>query len=204
MRLVKDIGDRLAAAVALVIGSPLFVALAVWILVTMGRPVFFVQERAGRDGVPFRMYKFRTMVNDAIGVGQRMGLTKDPFGLVENGRFMRRTSLDELPQLINVVRGQMSMVGPRPDVLPQVANYTAADRKRLDVKPGITGWAQVNGRENLTWPQRFELDRWYVANWSLWLDLRILWLTVTTLGRDEPPVLVDELNIARLQSVDGG
>src|SRR5947208_1353850 len=107
MRLVKDIGDRLAAAVALVIGSPLFVALAVWILVTMGRPVFFVQERAGRDGVPFRMYKFRTMVNDAIGVGQRMGLTKDPFGLVENdpritpaGRFMRRTSLDELPQLI--------------------------------------------------------------------------------------------------------
>jgi len=209
MRLVKWVGDRVVAAAALVILSPLFAAVAVWILATMGRPVFFVQDRAGRDGVPFRMWKFRTMVNNAIAVGQRMGLTADPFGLVENdpritpcGRFLRRTSLDELPQLINVLLGQMSLVGPRPDVLPQVANYSAADRKRLAVKPGITGWAQVNGRDALTWPERFELDRWYVAHWSLWLDLRILWLTVATLGREEPPVLVDELNISRLQGAD--
>jgi lipopolysaccharide/colanic/teichoic acid biosynthesis glycosyltransferase len=209
MRLVKWVGDRVAAAVALIILSPLIAAIAIWILATMGRPVFFVQERAGRDGVPFRMWKFRTMVNNAIAVGQRMGLTADPFGLVENdpritpcGRFLRRTSLDELPQLINVLLGQMSLVGPRPDVLPQVANYTAADRKRLAVKPGITGWAQVNGRDALTWPERFELDRWYVTHWSLRLDLRIVWLTVATLGRDEPPVLVDELNIKRLQGAD--
>ena len=209
MRLVKGIGDRVVAAVALIIFSPLLAAIAVWILATMGRPIFFVQERAGRDGVPFRMWKFRTMVNDAIGVGQRMGLTADPFGLVENdpritpcGRFLRRTSLDELPQLINVLLGHMSLVGPRPDVLPQVANYTAEDRKRLLVKPGITGWAQVNGRDAIDWPQRFELDRWYVAHWSLRLDLRILWLTVATLGRDEPPVLVDDLNISRLEGAD--
>lgn len=209
MRLIKGIGDRVVAAVGLVILSPLVAAIAVWILATMGRPIFFVQERAGRDGVPFRMWKFRSMVNDAIAVGQRMGLTADPFGLVEDdpritrcGRFLRRTSLDELPQLINVLLGHMSLVGPRPDVLPQVANYTAEDRKRLAVKPGITGWAQVNGRDAIDWPQRFELDRWYVAHWSLGLDLRILWLTVATLGRDEPPVLVDELNIGRLPDAD--
>jgi sugar transferase EpsL len=116
MRLVKWVGDRVVAAIALVILAPLFAAVAVWILATMGRPVFFVQDRAGRDGVPFRMWKFRTMVNNAIAVGQRMGLTADPFGLVENdpritpcGRFLRRTSLDELPQLINVLLGQMSL-----------------------------------------------------------------------------------------------
>src|SRR3954451_1743549 len=126
MRVVKDVADRLVALGALVLLSPVLIGLSIWILVTMGRPVFFVQERAGRDGVPFRMWKFRTMVNDAIGVGRRMGLTADPFGLVENdpritraGAFLRRTSLDELPQLFNVVLGQMSLVGPRPDVLPQ-------------------------------------------------------------------------------------
>src|SRR5947208_2680304 len=158
-RWVKEIADRVLAALALVVLSPVIAAVALWIVCSMGRPVFFVQERAGRDGTPFRMWKFRTMVNDAIGVGQRLGLTADPFGLVENdpritraGRFLRRTSLDELPQLFNVVAGHMSLVGPRPDVLPQVANYTDEDRKRLAVKPGITGWAQVNGRDNLTWP----------------------------------------------------
>jgi lipopolysaccharide/colanic/teichoic acid biosynthesis glycosyltransferase len=203
--------DRVLAVLAVIILSPVLAAITIWIWVTAGRPAFFVQERAGRAGVPFRMWKFRTMVNDAIGVGQRLGLTEDPFGLIEDdpritraGRFLRRTSLDELPQLFNVVLGQMSLVGPRPDVLPQVANYTGADRVRLAVKPGITGWAQVNGRDNLTWPQRFELDRWYVANWSLRLDCRILWMTITTLQRDEAPVHADELNISRLRGAGGG
>ena len=123
--------------------------------------------------------------------------------ITRSGAFLRRTSLDELPQLFNVAFGQMSLVGPRPDVLPQVANYTAEDRRRLEVKPGITGWAQVNGRENLTWPERFELDRWYVDNWSLWLDCKIMWQTVTTLDRDDCPVYVDEFNIRRRQGVDG-
>jgi sugar transferase EpsL len=208
-RWTRDVVDRVVAASALIILSPLAIAISIWILVTAGRPVFFVQERAGRDGVPFRMWKFRTMVNDAIAVGQRLGLTEDPFGLIEDdpritrsGRFLRRTSLDELPQLLNVVLGHMSLVGPRPDVLPQVANYTDADRERLAVKPGITGWAQVNGRESLTWPQRFELDRWYVAHRSLGLDCRIIWMTVASLHREDVPVYADEFNIKRLRDAD--
>jgi sugar transferase EpsL len=208
-RWTRDVVDRVVAASALIILSPLAIAISIWILVTAGRPVFFVQERAGRDGVPFRMWKFRTMVNDAIAAGQRLGLTEDPFGLIEDdpritrsGGFLRRTSLDELPQLLNVVLGHMSLVGPRPDVLPQVANYTDADRERLAVKPGITGWAQVNGRESLTWPQRFELDRWYVAHRSLGLDCRIIWMTVASLHREDVPVYADEFNIKRLRDAD--
>jgi lipopolysaccharide/colanic/teichoic acid biosynthesis glycosyltransferase len=207
--LLWDVANRVVAATALLLLSPVLLAIAVWIRVADGRGVLFVQDRAGRDGVPFRMYKFRSMVHDAIGLGQHLGLTSDPFGLIPDdpritacGRFLRRTSLDELPQLINVVRGEMSLVGPRPDVLPQVANYTAAERARLAVKPGITGWAQVNGRDDLTWPQRFELDRWYVRNWSPALDLKILWMTVATLRRDECPVHVDEYNIRRRQGAD--
>ena len=197
--------NRVLAAIALVLLSPLLVAIGLWIRVAHGSGVFFVQDRAGRDGAPFRMWKFRTMVHNAIQLGQRLGLTDDPFVLIENdpritrcGRFLRRTSLDELPQLINVVCGQMNLVGPRPDVLPQVANYTGAEPRRLAVKPGITGWAQVNGRDELTWPQRFELDRWYVDNWSPALDLRILWMTVATLRRSHHRIYVDELNIRRL------
>jgi sugar transferase EpsL len=205
-RLLWDVVNRVVAATALILLSPVLVAIAVWIRVADGRGVLFLQDRAGRDGVPFRMWKFRTMVHNAIGLGRRLGI-EDPFGLIEDdpritrcGRFLRRTSLDELPQLINVVRGQMSLVGPRPDVLEQVANYTGAERRRLAVKPGITGWAQVNGREDLTWPQRFELDSWYVENWSPALDLKVLWRTVATLRRDECPVHVDEFNIRRRQS----
>jgi lipopolysaccharide/colanic/teichoic acid biosynthesis glycosyltransferase len=199
--------NRLTAAVVLLLLSPVILVVAAWIRIADGRGVLFIQERAGRDGVPFRMWKFRTMVHDAVGLSAQLGIS-DPFGLVEDdpritrcGRFLRRTSLDELPQLVNVVRGQMSLVGPRPDVLPQVANYSEADRRRLAVKPGITGWAQVNGRDAIDWPQRFVLDRWYVDNWSPALDLKILWRTVATLHRDEVPVRVDELNIQRARDV---
>jgi len=207
-RQVKDVADRVGAAAALIVLSPLVGAISIWIWVAEGRPVLFVQQRAGLDGKPFRMWKFRTMVNDAIGVGQRLGLTEDPFGIVEgdfritpSGRFLRRTSLDELPQLLNVVLGEMSLVGPRPDVLEQVANY-GSERIRLDVKPGITGWAQVNGRDQLTWPERFELDRWYVDNWSLRLDCKILWMTVATLGFHGSAPVTDDFNIRRRQGLD--
>jgi sugar transferase EpsL len=203
IRIVWACADRVVAALALVLLSPVLVAICLWLRFEQGSGIFFVQERAGRDGVPFRMWKFRTMVNNAVGLSQRLGLD-DPFGLIENdpritrpGRFLRRTSLDELPQLINVVLGHMSLVGPRPDVVEQAANYTDAERRRLAVKPGITGWAQVNGREELTWPQRFELDRWYVDNWSPALDLKIVWRTVATLRRDDCPVHVDDYNIQR-------
>ncbi|GIE94091.1 sugar transferase [Paractinoplanes rishiriensis] len=203
VRLLWDLANRLAAAVALMLLSPVLLGVALWIRLADGPGVLFIQDRAGRNGVPFRMWKFRTMVPDSVALSARMGLD-DPFGLVENdpritrcGRFLRRTSLDELPQLAHVLLGTMSLVGPRPDVLPQVANYSAADRRRLEVKPGITGWAQINGREDIDWQQRFELDRWYVDHWSPALDLRILWRTATSLHRGEPPVHVDELNIQR-------
>jgi len=197
--------NRLAAAFALVLLSPVILVVAAWIRIADGPGILFVQDRAGRGGVPFRMLKFRTMVHDSVALSAQLGIS-DPFGLVENdpritrcGRFLRRTSLDELPQLWNVLRGQMRLVGPRPDVLPQVANYSAEDARRLEVKPGITGWAQINGRDDIDWPQRFALDRWYVDNWSPALDLRIIWRTATSLHRDEAPVHVDELNIQRAQ-----
>jgi len=206
-RLIWDFLNRLAAVVALLLLSPVILVVAAWIRIADGKGILFVQERAGRNGVPFRMWKFRTMVHDAVGLSAELGIS-DPFGLIEDdpritrcGRFLRRTSLDELPQLVNVARGQMSLVGPRPDVLPQVANYTAEDAVRLAVKPGITGWAQVNGRDAIDWPQRFVLDRWYVEHWSPMLDLKILWRTFATLQRDEVPVRVDELNIQRARDV---
>lgn len=205
-RTVWDLVNRLVAAITLLLLSPVILAIAAWIRLADGRGVLFVQDRAGRAGVPFPMLKFRTMVHDSVKMAEEIGLS-DPFGLLENdpritrcGRFLRRTSLDELPQLINVLRGQMALVGPRPDVLPQVANYSADDRRRLEVKPGITGWAQVNGREDIDWAQRFVLDRWYVDHWSPALDLRILWMTATSLHRGEPPVHVDHLNIQRANS----
>ncbi|MBG0562618.1 sugar transferase [Actinoplanes aureus] len=198
--------NRLVAAVFLILLAPVVLAIAAWIRIADGKGVLFVQDRAGKDGKPFRMLKFRSMVHNSVALSAQLGID-DPFGLIQDdpritrcGRFLRRTSLDELPQLINVLRGEMNLVGPRPDVLPQVAGYSAEDARRLEVKPGITGWAQVNGRDDIDWPQRFILDRWYVDNWSPALDLKILWRTALTLQRGEPPVHVDTLNIQRASS----
>ncbi|MBO3736876.1 sugar transferase [Actinoplanes sp. NEAU-H7] len=208
VRLIWNGLNRLTALLLLLLLAPVMLALAAWIRIADGKGVLFVQDRAGKDGVPFRMLKFRSMVHNSVALSAELGID-DPFGLVENdpritrcGRFLRRTSLDELPQLINVLRGQMNLVGPRPDVLPQVACYSPEDARRLEVKPGITGWAQVNGRDDIDWAQRFVLDRWYVDNWSPLLDLRIVWRTAVSLNRDEPPVHVDQLNIARQQAVE--
>jgi lipopolysaccharide/colanic/teichoic acid biosynthesis glycosyltransferase len=210
-RLLKALLDRVAAALALVLLSPLFAALALWIVLESGRPAIFRQLRAGRDGVPFSMLKFRTMVPHAVELGRELALSDDPFGLVPNdpritrsGRFLRRTSLDELPQLWNVLRGQMSLVGPRPDLVEQVANYEPGDRRRLAVTPGITGWAQVQGRDEIPWEERFGLDAWYVDNWSLALDAKIVLRTLTQLGREEPEPLEDRLNIERARAREGG
>jgi lipopolysaccharide/colanic/teichoic acid biosynthesis glycosyltransferase len=206
VRTVWNLLNRFVALVALLLLSPLILAVALWIRLADGPGVLFVQDRAGIGGRTFRMLKFRSMVHDSVAMSAKLGIS-DPFGLIEDdpritrcGRFLRRTSLDELPQLINVLRGDMNLVGPRPDVLPQVANYSPQDARRLEVKPGITGWAQINGRDAIDWPQRFVLDRWYVDNWSPALDLRILWRTATSLQRDEVPVRVDELNIQRAEA----
>ena len=201
-RLVKRLGDRIAAALLLVVVSPVMAAIALWILLDGGRPVLLAQERVGKGGRRFRMLKFRTMVQNALELARE--LTDDPYGVVENdpritrpGRFLRRTSLDELPQLWNVFVGQMSLVGPRPDLVEQVANYTERDRGRLAVEPGITGWSQVNGREEVGWPERIEQDLWYIEHWSLRLDLEILIRTFTQIGREEERPVEDMMNIER-------
>jgi lipopolysaccharide/colanic/teichoic acid biosynthesis glycosyltransferase len=203
-RAVKRVLDPVAAAVGLVALSPVYAAVAVAVVVESGRPVLFVSARAGKDGRPFRMLKFRTMVPDAIRVGQEQGLTEDPFGLVKDdpritrvGHFLRRTSLDELPQLVNVVAGRMSLVGPRADVVEQVARYAERERRRLTVLPGITGWAQVHGRDSISWEERFELDLWYIDNWSLRLDAEIILRTLTQVFRSAPEPIEDTLNIER-------
>jgi len=208
---VKAVLDPVAAGAALLVLSPLLGGIALWILGESGRPVLFVRERAGRSGIPFPMLKFRTMIPDAIEAGRRLGLTPDPFGLVEDdpritrsGRFLRRTGLDEFPQLVNVVRGEMSLVGPRPDLVEQAANYTEEERRRLSVKPGITGWSQIHGREEMTWPERFRFDAWYLEHWSLALDAKILVRTLGQFFRPEPTPVLDTLNVERAGAAGEG
>jgi lipopolysaccharide/colanic/teichoic acid biosynthesis glycosyltransferase len=205
VRLVKWIADRIAATLLLVLFSPLLAGIAIWILLDSGRPAILAQDRAGKHGKTFRMLKFRTMVQNALELASQ--LTDDPYGVVENdpritraGRFLRKTGLDELPQLWNVLRGQMSLVGPRPDLVEQAAHYTEHDRRRLSVEPGITGWSQVNGREAIGWPERIEQDIWYIDHWSLRLDAKILWRTFSELGRSGEQPVVDTMNIERART----
>jgi lipopolysaccharide/colanic/teichoic acid biosynthesis glycosyltransferase len=204
---VKWVVDRILAALGLVLLAPVFAAIWVWVRRDAGRPVFITQLRAGKDGVPFKLLKVRSMVPNAVQVGQELGLTDDPFGVVpddpritRSGRALRRTGLDELPQLVNILRGEMSVVGPRPDLVEQVANYSEADRRRLSMRPGLTGWSQTHGREEIGWPERIEQDVWYIENWSLLLDLKIVLLTVAQLFRSEPEPVEDTMNIERARA----
>ena len=204
---VKWVLDRLLAAVGLVALSPVLAAVWIWVRRDAGKPVFLTQLRAGRDGVPFRLFKIRTMVPNAVAVGQELRLTEDPFGVVaedpritRSGRTLRRTGLDELPQLLNILRSEMSLVGPRPDLVEQVANYSDADRRRLAMRPGLTGWSQTHGREEIGWPERIQQDLWYIDHWSLWLDLKILALTFAQLFRSEPEPVEDTMNIERARA----
>ncbi|MBC7460018.1 MAG: sugar transferase [Thermoleophilia bacterium] len=184
--------------------SPILLALAIWVLVDAGRPVLFVQRRTGKGGREFPMLKFRSMVNDAVRVGQRLGVTDDPHGVVKDdpritrsGRFFRRTSLDELPQLLNVLVGQMSLVGPRPDIPEQSVHYSASDRRRLEVLPGVTGYSQVHGRDEIEWPERIRQDVHYIDTWTLWQDIKLVFQTVGVFGRGEPDPALDTHNIER-------
>jgi len=204
---LKWLLDRVLAAASLVVLSPLFLAIWAWVRRDAGKPVFLTQLRAGKDGVPFRLLKVRTMVSNAVDLGQELELTEDPFGVVaddpritRSGRVLRRTGLDELPQLVNILRGEMSLVGPRPDLVEQVANYSHADRRRLAVRPGLTGWSQTHGREEIGWPERIEQDVWYIDNWSLWLDLKVVFLTFAQLFRPEPEPVEDTMNIERTRA----
>ena len=173
--------DITVAALALIVCSPLLLLAAVAIALESRGGVIYRHQRIGRDGVPFELWKLRTMVSGAERMGAGLYIEPGDTRITRVGALLRRFSLDELPNLVNVLGGQMSIVGPRPTVAVQVERYTPHQRRRLEVKPGITGWAQVNGRTSISWPERIELDVWYVDHRSVWLDLRILARTVKLL-----------------------
>ena len=164
--------DLIVASVALLVVSPLLLVIAICVRAVLGKPVIFCQQRPGIGGGPFTIYKFRTMATS-----DDCSLSSDESRIPRFGSFLRRTSLDELPELWNVLRGDMSLVGPRPLLMEYLDRYTPEQRRRHDVLPGITGWAQVKGRNAVSWERRFSLDRWYVDHQSFWLDLKILVLT---------------------------
>lgn len=170
--------DRTLAGALLVTLSPVMAATALAIRVSMGSPVLFRQQRPGLRGRPFELVKFRTMTDARDASGAPL---PDGRRLTRVGQFIRSTSLDELPQLWNVVRGEMSLVGPRPLLMEYLSRYTSEQARRHDVLPGITGWTQINGRNALQWEAKFALDVWYVDHWSLWLDAKILALTAARL-----------------------
>lgn len=174
-RVVKFILDRFIAAISLLIFFPILVVIAIAIYLRMGSPILFIQPRPGKNHRIFNFYKFRTMTNECDSNGN---LLPDEKRLTSFGYFLRKTSLDELPQLWNVLKGDMSFVGPRPLLIRYLDRYTLEQDRRHEVKPGITGWAQVNGRNSISWEEKFKLDIWYVDHWNLWLDLKILLLTV--------------------------
>ncbi|HEX6112897.1 MAG TPA: sugar transferase [Geminicoccaceae bacterium] len=179
---MKRAFDVVAAAAALALLALPMLAIAGAVRFCLGKPVLFVQPRPGLHGVPFRLIKFRTMREAVDAEGRPL---PDEDRLTRLGQFLRAASLDELPELWNVLRGDMSMVGPRPLLMEYLPLYTPEQARRHEVRPGITGWAQVNGRNSLTWEQKFELDVWYVDHASLWLDLKIIALTVwKTFSRD--------------------
>ena len=183
----KRIFDLLLTVPGMVIISPLLAALALSVWRAHGSPVLFKQKRPGYRGQPFMNYKFRTMTEKRDAQGN---LLPDAERLTRLGRLLRSTSLDELPELFNVLRGEMSLVGPRPLLMQYLERYTPEQARRHNVMPGMTGWAQINGRNALTWEEKFRLDVWYVDHWSLWLDIKILiqtfWKAIRREGISQP------------------
>ena len=173
---MKRIFDLVLTIPGTLVILPFLLILAFLVRIFHGRPLLFSQVRPGLDGNPFRLYKFRTMTDACDDSGH---LLPDIERMTSLGRFLRSTSLDELPTLWNVIKGDMSLVGPRPLLLEYLPLYNPEQHRRHDVRPGMTGWAQVNGRNAISWEEKFKLDVWYVDNWSLWLDIRILALTMS-------------------------
>jgi lipopolysaccharide/colanic/teichoic acid biosynthesis glycosyltransferase len=175
---MKRVLDIIIALTALAAFALPMLAIAAAVRLVLGKPIFFVQERSGRHGVPLKLIKFRTMREAYHPNGDPLS---DAERLTQFGNFLRASSLDELPELFNVLKGEMSIVGPRPLMVEYLPLYSPEQARRHEVLPGITGWTQVNGRNDLTWEEKFRLDVWYVDNRSLWLDLKILWLTTATI-----------------------
>jgi len=182
LRFCKRAFDLVLVLPALILLMPLMGGIALLVRFALGTPVIFRQQRPGLHGRPFSIYKFRTMTDTRDGEGN---LLPDAERLISFGRFLRSTSLDELPELFNVLKGDMSLVGPRPLLMRYLPYYTERERKRFTALPGITGWAQINGRNNLSWDDRLGADVWYVENWSLILDFKIILLTVLKVFRRE-------------------
>lgn len=171
----KRFFDLMVAFLTLVIFSPALMIVALLVRIFHGAPILFKQQRPGYKGIPFYIYKFRTMTNRVDAQGN---LLPDAERLTRLGRILRATSLDEVPEFLNVLRGDLSLVGPRPLLMKYLPLYNVEQMRRHEVLPGITGWAQINGRNDISWPEKFQLDLWYVDHWSFWLDLKILWLTI--------------------------
>jgi lipopolysaccharide/colanic/teichoic acid biosynthesis glycosyltransferase len=186
----KRLFDLFASAVGMLILAPIVVVIAIQVRLKLGIPVIFLQSRPGLNGQPFKMLKFRTMRNIYDVDGK---LLPDPERLNNFGLWLRSTSLDELPELWNVLKGDMSLVGPRPLLEEYLPLYSTEQARRHEVKPGITGWAQINGRNAISWDEKFKLDCWYVDNRSFWLDIKILWLTLLkVLARENISTFGDE------------
>jgi len=171
---MKRAFDFTLSLILIIILSPIIMLVTLFIYIKMGRPVFFKQSRPGKNEKVFTIYKFRTMTNETDEKGE---LLPDESRIKGIGKFIRSTSLDELPQLFNVLKGDMSFVGPRPLLVEYLSLYDKKQKKRHEVLPGITGWAQVNGRNAISWKQKFEYDVWYVEHQSFWLDMKIFWMT---------------------------
>jgi sugar transferase EpsL len=179
---VKRCLELAVAGMAVALLLPLLGSIALAIRLTMGRPILFRQRRPGLHGQPFELLKFRTMLDLRDGQGR---ILPDVQRRTRLGRLLRNSSLDECPELFNVLRGEMSLVGPRPLMMEYLDRYSPEQARRHDVLPGITGWAQINGRNTISWDEKFQLDLWYIDHWSLWLDIRILWLTIWRVLRQD-------------------
>lgn len=172
---LKRVFDMFLSTLGIVLLFPFLMIIAVLVKVKLGSPVFFIQERVGKDNKLFKMIKFRSMLDDYDETGK---LLSDNERLTDFGRILRATSIDELPELINVLKGDMSIVGPRPLLKQYLPLYSRKQLRRHEVRPGITGWAQINGRNAISWREKFKHDVWYIDNWSLWLDIKIIFMTV--------------------------
>ncbi|RPA70328.1 sugar transferase [Cyclobacteriaceae bacterium YHN15] len=173
--MIKRIFDTIISFLAVIILSPIFAFISIMVIIKFGWPVFFTQTRPGFKAKPFKIIKFRTMTNEKDENGE---LLPEELRITPFGMWLRSTSLDELPELFNVLKGEMSLVGPRPLLMEYLPLYNSDQKRRMDLKPGITGWAQVNGRNAIPWPEKFRMDIWYIDNQSFWLDLKIIFLTL--------------------------
>ncbi|WBW98945.1 sugar transferase [Oceanirhabdus sp. W0125-5] len=194
MKIIKRMVDIVLSIVASIFLFPVFIVVSVLVYFKLGSPIFFVQERVGKNGKVFNMIKYRTMLNTKNKNGE---LLSDEKRLTKFGKGLRNTSLDELPELINVIKGDMSLVGPRPLLVDYLSLYNERQMKRHDVKPGITGWAQINGRNSISWDKKFKLDVWYVENWSFLLDFKIIFITINKVLKKHGINQVDNVTMER-------